>query len=193
MVVYPQIIYLDKQLTKSIRKIQKRIFKLTGSRACLDIWNPHLTIGNSIDIGKDEEENFYHLIETVTKNFKPFYIEIKNYNFMDNWPGGNLKGYTPFVIYLDVIVNPELQKLASSINENVSAKFKSWYKQPWPYTPHVTVAFKDLDEAGFLKVKEILKDEKFSETTLIDHVAIAKEDKEGKWKECKRFNFLTKV
>ena len=49
--------------------------------------------------------------------------------------------------------------------------------------------FKDLDKKSFFKAKEIFKKEKFEDEILVDHIALAKENKKGRWKECKKFEF----
>ena len=108
---------------------------------------------------------------------------------MDDWPGGKLKGYSPFVIYLDVVVSPDLQRLAEELEKNVIRGRDVYYKQPWPFHPHLTIAFKDLTKGGFLKARKLLENEIFSSTILVDHVAIIKETSEGKFVEYKRFNF----
>ena len=119
---FPIIIYLDKFLTKRVREIQRKLFDLTGSRSCIDIWEPHITIGSGMRVKEDDLELVYDDIKSVVENFKPFKIKIRNYNFIDNWPGGKTPGYTKYVIYLDVIVNSQLQKLARELMEKVTVK-----------------------------------------------------------------------
>ncbi|MBI4116140.1 2'-5' RNA ligase family protein [Candidatus Pacearchaeota archaeon] len=186
---FPIVIYLDKNLTKKIRGIQKRLSKITGSRACLDMETPHITIGSGIKINKKDFELVSMEINSVVKNFKQFKIKIKNYKFMDDWIGGKTPGYTSYVIYLDVVVNENLQKLAEELMDKVTSKHERYYDQPWPYNPHLTVAFKDLDKNGFLKAKEILENEKFEAEMIVDNAAISTEGKNGKWAEYKRFKF----
>ncbi len=184
---FPIIIYLDSNLTKKVRTVQNKLLEMTDSHACIDIWEPHITVGSGMRIDNKDLNFVYKDIKSVVKNFKPFKIKIKNYNFMDNWPGGKTLDYTHYVIYLDVIVNKTLQKLAEELMGNVTAKRERYYNQPWPYNPHLTVAFKDLNKEGFLKAKKILEKEKFEGETIVDHVAIATERESGKWVEYKRF------
>jgi len=95
----------------------------------------------------------------------------------------------PHVIYLDVLKNKRLGRLAEKVKK-ITDKYQICYQQPWPYKPHITIAFSDLTKDGFQEAKRYLKDKKFFAKTKIDHVAISKEDKEGKFKECKRFSFV---
>ena len=154
---FPIIIYLDENLNKKIRAIQERLLEITGSRACLDTENPHITVGSGIKVDEKNLELVCGEIKSVAKKFKPFKIKIKNYKFIDDWVGGKTSSYTPYVIYLDIVVNRNLQKLAEELMKKVTNKYERYYDQPWPYNPHLTVAFKDLDKRGFLKAKKILE------------------------------------
>ena len=63
------------------------------------------------------------------------------------------------------------------------------YMQSWPFKPHVALAYKDLSKKGFIKGKKISKHEKFSGKDITDHISLAKENKDGKWIEYKKFKF----
>lgn len=107
---------------------------------------------------------------------------------MDDWIGGKLKGFTKYVIYIDVIKNDKLQNLFNAVKE-VTDKRNLFYGPISPYNPHLTVAFKDLDEEGFNKAKSVFEEEKFEDKILVDHIALAKEYNDGKWKEYKQIKF----
>lgn len=189
MVKYSLVIYLDEKLTQKIRVIQNALSILTGSRASLNFWEPHITIGAGVEVTDKDFSSFCKEIEEAIKNLKPFKVKIKNYGFMDNWMGGKLKGYAKYVIYLNIIKNKKLQNLFLVIKEKVTDKRTLFYGQISSYNPHLTVAFKDLDKKSFFKAKEIFKKEKFEDEILVDHIALAKENKKGRWKECKKFEF----
>lgn len=183
------IIYLNPVLAKKVRKLQKNLFKVTDSEAALKLWKPHFTIGSGVKISEKELEGLYEDIKAAISYIKPFKISIRDYDFMDDWTGGELRGYTQYVIYLRVISNKKLSRLAKIIKEKVTDKRKIWYRQPWPFKPHVALAYKDLSKKGFIKGKEISKHEKFSGKDIIDHICLAKENKDGKWIEYKKFKF----
>lgn len=189
---YSLIIYLDKKSNNKIKLIQKKLFNLTGSKSCLKLWNPHITIGAGVKIKNKEEKQFHRDIENAIKNIKPFKIKIKDYGFMDNWMGGKLKGFTSYVIYINVIKNKRLQNLFNKIKEKVTDKRNLFYGPILLYNPHLTIAFKDLNKGPFLKAKKMLKKEKFEGQILINHIAIAKENKKGQWQEYKRFDLNLK-
>src|SRR3989344_8688832 len=121
------VIYFDKKLNHKVRNIQKELFNLTGSRACLDLWKPHFTIGAGVRL-EDKRLNFlYKDIEKNLKGIKSFKVKIKDYCFMDNWIGGKLKGFTKYVVYLNIIKNKELQKLFDILKKNVINKREIFY------------------------------------------------------------------
>ncbi len=188
MAKYSLVIYLDKELTQKIKIIQKKLFDLTGSRACLDLWAPHITIGAGVEMDDIDLNSFYKDIEKATKTFKLFKVKIKDYGFMNDWMGGKLKGFTKYVIYLDVIKNEKLQDLFKVIKK-VTDKRNLFYGPISSYAPHLTVAFKDLDEEYFNKAKVIFEKEKFKDKILVDYVALAKENEKGRWEEYKRIKF----
>lgn len=184
------ISYLDEDITKKIQDIQQRLFELTGSRACLDLWEPHLTVGDGVTIKDEDLEDFYSEIQNTIADIKPFSIEIKDYDFMDNWPGGSLEDHTPYVIYLNVVVNNELLSLVNSLIK-VTERKDAYYQQlqGGRYIPHITVAYKDLTREGFEKAKKLLSEEGFSSKAIIDHVSLSREDENGRFNEFKRFKF----
>jgi len=183
------IIYLSSVLAKKVRKLQKNASKVTSSRASFELWKPHFTIGSGVKVSEKELKALYRDIKATLSYFKPFKVNINNCGSMDDWTGGELPGHTPYVIYLRVILNKKLSRLVRIIKEKVTDKRTIWYKQPWPYKPHVALAYKDLSKKGFIKGKEIVKHQKFFGDGIIDHISLAKENKDGKWVEYKKFKF----
>lgn len=188
MTKYSLVIYLDKELLKKIKVIQERLFGLTGSMACLNLWEPHITIGAGVEIEDKDFNPLYEDISKTIKSLKPFEIKIKDYGFMDDWMGGKLKGFTKYVIYINVIKNDKLQNLFNTVKE-VTDKRNLFYGPISSYNPHLTIASKDLNEEGFNKAKSVLEKEKFEDKILVDHIALAKEYNDGKWKEYKQIKF----
>ena len=181
------IIYLNKKLNQKVRNIQRELLNLTGSRACLDLWKPHFTIGAGVRVEDKKLNSLYKDIKENLKEIKQFKIKIKDYGFMNNWMSGKLKGFTGYVVYLNVIKNKELNKLFNILKKNVTDKREIFYGPISKYNPHITIAFKDLCCKGFLKSKKFLKNKKFENELTINHIALAKENPDGKWSEYKRF------
>jgi len=186
----PLVIFCNEQLEKQIRNIQQELFELTGSRNCLDNWTPHITIGNGVEVDDETEdvEKLINEIHEVIKDFSPMKVTACNYGFLEHEHLKKL-GLSPFVVHLDIKKTPELDRLACLIKEKITDKRHTVYKQPWPYDPHLTVAFGDLTKEGFEKAKKALSQKKFSSELFIDHIALTKEDDKGKWKEYKRISF----
>ncbi len=200
---YPIVIYLDKNLTKEVSSLQQKLSKLTGTRACLDLWEPHLTIGSAVI--EDNVELLAQDIQNAVKGIHPFKVQLKDFAYMNIWTGikmapsyilhsirslefkDTLKRVTmsPYVVYIHVIKNNNLEELAKTI-KTVTDKRKLAYRQPWPYTPHITIAFRDLTKEGFVQAKKLLATEKFSGELLIDHIAIVKENDNGTCTELQR-------
>ena len=106
---------------------------------------------------------------------------------MDNWSGSKL-GFTPYVVYIKPFDYGTLSAAASFFEEQIKPRYPVWYDQPWPYNPHITVAYKDLTEDGYNKAREYLLGKTFEREITIDNVCLAIQDKNGAWKEFKHFH-----
>jgi len=175
---YPLIAYLDPSASAVVRSLQAKIRELSGSQAAMHDWDPHITLGSEVWV-KDKDLGQYEsdLHEAVSSH-RPFSVSIQDYGFIDDWTGGNLPGNSPYGIFLNVNVTPELQDLATAV-ETVASRRKLYFKRPAPYLPHVTLAFRDLDRAGYDRAKAALTGETFSTTTIISHVSLAKVSQTG--------------
>lgn len=183
------VIYFDKKLTNKIISLQRELYRLTGSHACLDIWQPHLTIGSGIIVQDENIKQVKKILKSITSKVSPFEVVVKDFSFMNNWPGGKLPGHTKYLVGLDVKVNKNLSWLAQVVKLELTDKCKVWYEQPWPYLPHLTIAYKDLNLEGFKKANEIYKKKNFSGKTLINHIALVQKNKNGIWKKYVIFKF----
>lgn len=184
---FPTISYLDEQTTKAVRALQKELFTLTGSRACLDLWAPHLTVGDGFAVEDEKLEEFYDDLRKAVSDLKPFKLHLKGFSYLNNWIGARLPEITPNVAYVDIVPNQQLLGMAERLRERLSGKWPKFYQQMWPYTPHVTIAYKDLQDDGLEITKKFLKEKDFDRVTIIDHVALAKEGGDKICNEFKRF------
>ncbi|MBU0636023.1 2'-5' RNA ligase family protein [Candidatus Micrarchaeota archaeon] len=180
--------YFDQELTKEIQFLQEKLLDLSGSSACLDIWEPHITVGSGVEMEQSKLPEFYQDIQSAITSFEPFEVAIAGFDFIDSFVG-KVDNCSLYVVYLRVIPSEKLQLLAERIKKHVTDKQKVWYTQPWPFIPHITLAFKDLSQEGFEKAKVFFQNEHFTKTTKIDHVSIVLEIQEKKWREYKRFGF----
>lgn len=185
------ISHFDDSFTEEIRELQKEISALTGSKASLEKNNPHLTVGDEILVKESDLENLYRNLQKITEDFSPTSVKIEGFDYLDNWKGGSLP-YTPYVVYLKVTEYFELEKIVSNIKEEVTDNYEKKYHQPYPYKPHITLAYKDLTKEGFDNAKEYLSSKNFSKSTIIDHFSLATKDNKGRWVEFKKFNLGSK-
>lgn len=163
--------YFDAESTKTIRALQQQMYELTGSIASLQAWEPHVTIGDGIEIDENDVPQIINAIHAKVVNIPSFIIKASGFGALSNRPIGINEVSTPYVIWLNVLANQDLLGLNKAIEETTD-QYKKWYEMPKPYTPHVTIAFRDLDEKGYVKGLELVKKQKIQINMLIDHVSL---------------------
>ena len=169
---YSIVCYLGGELHDKVRAMQRELFALTGSRECLDSWEPHFTLGDGIWVDEEGFENAKKAFEEISAGQKKFEVEMKGFGGRTDRTVGDGEITTPFVLWIDVLQNSELLELVERIKESITSKTELWYRMPQPYMPHVTVAFRDLSEDGYLKGSEFLKDKNIQEIITVDHIAL---------------------
>lgn len=179
------IAYFDEETTNEIRHIQSLLLSETGSHGSLTSWLPHVTVGSGLVVEEEQLPEFIKTIETYVHIAKPTTIHTRNFDYMDNWSGSKL-GYTPYVVYIKPDELGTLPDIAAFF-EGLKSTYPAWYNQPWPYQPHITLAFKDLSKAGFESAQKFLAGKTYEKTIHIDSVSLAERDEQGIWTERKRF------
>ena len=119
------VAYLDDETKKKIRVLQEGISKATGSRASLDSWEPHITIGDGVEI---EGAAFMQLLATMTSALSQspkLTVQIAGIGSLDNRTGGEGEITTPYAIYLNVGVTPELEALHQTV-QAATANVAKW-------------------------------------------------------------------
>lgn len=165
------VAYLDDDTKNKIRQLQEGIAKATGARASLDAWEPHITIGDGVEISGEQFMSFLAVMTQSVQDIPKFTIQIGGIGSLDNRTGGEGEITTPFAIYLNVAVTPELELLRQNVQTTISATPK-WYALPEPFTPHVTLAFRDLDDNGYVKGLKYLIGKQTSFTAQISSVSL---------------------
>lgn len=181
------VCYLDLDSTNTVRTIQEKIGELTGARASLDLWKPHITVGDGIEVDDSEFAAVRSAFENIAENVKPFSVSMYDILKIDFRKGGKGETTTPYGLYLDVKRNDDLLGLVGKISR-ISEQLSKWYFMPSPYHPHCALAFKDLDEAGFIKGAGYLDEQVLNIKARIDHVALV-EMLPNETREFARFNF----
>jgi 2'-5' RNA ligase len=181
------VCYLDSDSTNIVRCIQQKLGELTGARASLDLWKPHVTVGDGIEVDEGELMVVKSAFEESIKSTSPFYVSMRDILKVDFREGGTGETTTPYGLYLDVVRNDDLLGLVEKVSK-VSKKLSKWYFMPIPYHPHCALAFKDLDKDGFIEGARYLDDQTFDINARIDHVALV-EMLPDETRELYRFNF----
>lgn len=163
--------YLDQAATSQVRELQRTMSEITGSRASLDSWSPHVTLGDGVEATDLELNDLIAEIQQAARTTPSFTINLSGFSSLNSRPIGVGEVSTPYAIFIDVVVSQELLDLVAKIDE-ISTARSIWYHMPRPYLPHVTLAFRDLSEEGYRSGLDYLsdKDTRFSST--IDHIAL---------------------
>lgn len=183
--------YLDKPTSLVVRDLQRQLSGVTNSKASLTSWEPHITVGDGVEITSDDIQQFTEAIQKIAEQTKPFELNLRDIATMDNWGGGKEENVSPFVIYLRVEVNDALSDLVRNISQSLY-RYDKWYNMPKPYTPHCTLAFRDLTEKGYRQGMEYLKDRNIALISNIDHIALVEKLPEID-REFLRFDFVEKI
>lgn len=181
------VCYLDEESTKLTREYQKILSELTGSVACLTDWQPHITVGDGIDVKEEELECLFAGFKNLTKDLSNFKVESAGIYTREDRVGGTGETTTPYCLGLDINVNNELLQLVDKIAESTNG-YSKWYKMPQPYAPHATLAFKDLHEEGYRAGRVYIEDNNLSFSTTINGFSLV-EKLADKDVEFRRFNF----
>ena len=178
--------YLDPESSREIRAIQTELSGITGSKASLNSWEPHVTVGDAIEVSKEELADVKERIKELCKSTSSFQLRLQGIESLDNWMGG--AGETPYVIYLNVQLNNELDMIDKEVADKIK-DYDKWYVMPKPYLPHCTLAFRDLTEQGYVKGLEYLQETDPRVTAHIDHIALVEKLADVD-RELIRFNFI---
>ncbi|MDH5379884.1 MAG: 2'-5' RNA ligase family protein [Cyclobacteriaceae bacterium] len=166
-VIPPQPIYDE------VWNIKKNIEEDYQSKASLNS-PPHITLHMPFKWREDREDKLISTLEKVS--VEPFQIELKDF-----------KAFVPRVIYIDLVQNEDLRNLWNAIVVSMSSLniLNADYKNRG-FTPHMTVAFRDLRKEMFKKAWEIFKNTSFSASWEVNSFSLLKHN--GKiWEVFKSF------
>lgn len=101
---------------------------------------PHVTIFPPFRWKESELYKLEKQIKIVVKATEPFYVQLENFSC-----------FSPKVIYVDVHKSEELKDLNKALKIRFLQELGLSDKSPHPFTPHMTIAFKDLKRPFFLR------------------------------------------
>ena len=163
--------YLDPVASAQVRAIQQELNHVTGSFAALNSWQPHVTIGDGIEIDEQNMPALEMAFRTIATNTKPFELQLDSIGTMTDWQAGSAEIASPFVIYGTIVVSEPLLQLVDLVAQ-ITKNQEKWYHVPKPYRPHCTLAFRDLTEDGFHHGIAYLKDHPLFIHATIDHISL---------------------
>lgn len=181
--------YLDKEATRTVRKLQSELSEITGSKAAVLSWEPHVTVGDGVEVNEEQLHRLRKELFQLTSAQPTFILKTFRFGTFESRPIGRSEASTPYVIYLDVAISERLQELVGQLY-NVTEHYDKWYTMVKPYTPHITLAFRDLDAVGFQKGLTYIQDKSGELVSKIDHISLV-EKLEDKDREFQRFLFGT--
>lgn len=169
---YSLVSYLNGEEYKQVRALQKELSVITGSHKCLEDWLPHITVGDGITISDEEMLELENELTEISHSEHCITAHIKGFGGIENWKGAVEGKVTPFVIWLEVEVSPDLLQFYKNLRDNVTQNYDAWLPRTTNYTPHVTLAFADLTREGYEKGMSYLASQKIDLPFSISHLAI---------------------
>ena len=163
--------YLDEPTTNAVRKIQHDLSELTGSTASIVSWSPHITLADGITLEPNEIAGALQRFELTARQVKCFDVEVSGFGGINDWSPGHGDTATPYVLFLNVVVNESLLRAVGLLRKTI-IDYPKWYSMPDPYLPHVTVAFRDLSREGYEFGTDYLSRINLQMTSRIDHIAL---------------------
>jgi 2'-5' RNA ligase len=137
----------------------------------------HITLYNPVKISSSAEElKFFKALEDASFA-DPFTQVIKNYN-----------SFEPHTVYINVDQNEGIMQLQSQIKKALKPLNLLPQKESFKFTPHLTIAFKDVKPNVYAEIMDELKDKKFKREFLVGSFSVYKHiDK--KWRPYKEYLF----
>lgn len=185
---YSIVCYLEGSVCEKVRTLQEKLFELTGSRKCLDAWMPHITIGSGIIVPNERQEEADSAFRKIADEQYAFTIALRGFGGTEEWKGAKVGITTPYVLWVNPVMTDQLLGLFTTVADEITFKYETFYPRIVEYVPHVTVAYGDLTKAGYEKGKEFLNTIDFIDEMVVSHVALV-ENFPDKDVEYRRFNF----
>ncbi|MDN3588164.1 2'-5' RNA ligase family protein [Pedobacter aquatilis] len=137
----------------------------------------HITLYNPVKISSlEKEKQFFSTLENAAFS-TPFSQVIKNFN-----------SFPQHTIYIDVEQNESLVKLQSQIKRELKPLNLLDEKNNFKFTPHLTIAFKDVKPHQYAAIMDEYQNKNFKRTFDVNHFSVYKHiDK--RWQPFKEIPF----
>ena len=142
---------------------------------------PHITLHMPFWWKNKREEELTDFLKNFAIKQDPFEVELKNFG-----------AFPKKVIFVDVVKNEALTDLYKNLTREIRSNLKIMnesYKNRG-YTPHITIAYKDLKPQAFTAAWPEFKDRIFDHSFIVDNIILLKHNTKF-WEIFDEFNFYT--
>lgn len=183
--------YLSGEEYKKVRELQRELSEITDSRKSLEDWQPHITLGDAIIVPEDRLGALKNELSEFCKLQNNVNVVASGFGGIDNWVGEVKNKITPYVIWLDVKSNSDLDEIFLDLRKKITSRYNAWIPRSDKFSPHITLAFADLSEDGYKKGREHLLSQSLELDFSISNLSLVECFGEGSLKslEIARFNF----
>ena len=159
-------------------KVKQHFAEVYNSRAALKS-PPHITLQPPFEWEIEQLPILKEKLTEFTQNQSPIPITLHNYS-----------AFKPRVIYINVFKTAELlaaeKKLTNYLEESLNIVHLPSKNRP--FSPHMTVAYRDLNKENFYKAWEKFQDQELHFEFRVNHLTLLKNT--GVWTIYQDFNFI---
>ncbi|WKK76365.2 2'-5' RNA ligase family protein [Marivirga salinae] len=150
-------------LEKKIQRIKEEFRQKHGIEGAFRS-KAHITLQMPFNLSVNSEKDFIHELKKILIKQKPIELKLNDFG-----------KFEPRVIFIKVDENEELDLLQKSVERFMKRfqVFNGTHKNNG-FTPHITVAFRDLKKPTFHKIWDDVKNRTFKENFLADSITVFK-------------------
>ncbi len=150
--IYNEILKIEKEIAKKYKTYYNLESKI----------GPHITITFQENVKNKDFEEIKKVVDKISKNTKPFSVEVD----------GVARFYKNKAIYLKVLKSKKLNDLYKELSSGfkVYGKIRTFR----PFTPHITLAYKDLTKENFRDIFKELKNKNLFYEFNVDELHLGK-------------------
>ncbi len=149
-----------------IHALKEEVTERFGSKHALRS-PPHITLHMPFKWKVKKEEQLFSLIRELNSGFKPFLIQLKDFDFFE-----------PRVVFVNVEPSESLEQLQQEVIDRCRKNLKldnGNYKNR-PFHPHITIGFRDLKKPQFYAAKKYFGQQSYSGEFQTQEISLLKHD-----------------
>jgi len=137
----------------------------------------HITLFSPVKLSSEIEETKFFKALNNASFAEPFKQVLKNFN-----------SFAPHTIYIDVQQSTGIMNLQAQISHEIKPLALTTEKNSFKFTPHLTIAFKDIKPAVFTLITDEYKDKKFKREFPVSGFSVYKHIHK-RWQPYKEYPF----